>query len=168
MKYHNITKDDMNNGDGLRVVLWVSGCDHQCKGCQNPMTWNANDGIEFGLSDLDEIFRELNKDHVDGITLSGGDPMFCTNKSTVYAICKNIKTNFKDKTIWIYTGYMWEDILNDNLMMEIMQYVDVLVDGEFVEELKDANYPWAGSTNQRVIDVQKSLSKGEVVLHVCN
>jgi len=165
MKYHNITKDDMNNGDGLRVVLWVSGCEHHCKGCQNPITWDGNDGKEFGVRERKEIFRELNKKHITGITFSGGDPLFSTNKGTVYLLCKDIKTKFRNKTIWIYTGYDWEYIIQDKRMMAIMKYVDVLVDGKFVEELKDVNYPWAGSTNQRVIDVQKSLQEGQVILH---
>lgn len=168
MKYHNITKDDMNNGDGLRVVLWVSGCEHHCKGCQNPMTWDEKDGLKFGIRERKEIYRELNKKHINGITFSGGDPLMGVNKGTVYLLCKDIKAKFHNKTIWIYTGYTWEQILEDKRMMVIMQYVDVLVDGKFVEELKDVNYPWAGSTNQRVIDVQKSLKEGKVILHECN
>lgn len=168
MKYHNITKDDMNNGDGLRVVLWVSGCEHHCKGCQNPTTWNENDGLEFGVRERKEIFRELNKKHISGITFSGGDPLFGVNKGTVFLLCKDIKEKFHNKTIWIYTGYEWEHIVQDKRMMAIMKYVDVLVDGKFVEELKDVNYPWAGSTNQRVIDVQKSLKEGTVILHEHN
>lgn len=168
MKYHNITTDDMNNGDGLRVVLWVSGCEHHCKGCQNPVTWNKDEGIEFGIRERKEIYRELNKKHITGITFSGGDPLFSINKGTVFLLCKDIKEKFHRKTIWIYTGYEWEHIIQDKRMMAIMKYVDVLVDGKFVEELKDINYPWAGSTNQRVIDVQRSLKEGQVVLHVCS
>lgn len=168
MKYHNITTDDMNNGDGLRVVLWVSGCEHHCKCCQNPVTWNKDEGIEFGIRERKEIYRELNKKHITGITFSGGDPLFSINKGTVFLLCKDIKEKFHRKTIWIYTGYEWEHIIQDKRMMAIMKYVDVVVDGKFVEELKDINYPWAGSTNQRVIDVQRSLKEGQVVLHVCS
>ena len=165
MNYHNITKDDMNNGDGLRVVLWLAGCEHHCKGCQNPITWDANDGLKFGIRERKEIYRELNKKHITGITFSGGDPLFATNKGTIFLLCKDIKEKFHNKTIWIYTGYTWEQIEQDKRMMAIMKYVDVLVDGKFVEELKDVNYPWAGSTNQRVIDVQQTIEKGEVILH---
>ena len=168
MNYHNITKDDMNNGDGLRVVLWVAGCDHHCKGCQNPVTWNSNDGIEFDIRAKKEIFKELKKKHIAGITFSGGDPLFSTNKGTVFCLCQEIKKKFPTKTIWIYTGYDWETIMNNKYMKAVMKYVDVLVDGEFIEELKDVNYPWAGSTNQRVIDVQKSLKEGKVILHESN
>ena len=165
MNYHNITKDDMNNGDGLRVVLWLAGCEHHCKGCQNPITWDANDGLKFGIRERKEIYRELNKKHITGITFSGGYPLFSTNKGTVFLLCKDIKEKLHNKTIWIYTGYTWEQIKQDKRMMAIMKYVDVLVDGKFVEELKDVNYPWAGSTNQRVIDVQQTIEKGEVILH---
>lgn len=168
MNYHNITKDDMNNGDGLRVVVWVAGCEHHCKGCQNPITWDIKDGVKFSADERKEIFRELNKKHVSGITFSGGDPLFSSNKGTVFLLCKEIKSKFKSKTIWIYTGYTWEHISKDRNMLAIMKYVDVLVDGRFMEEFKDMQYKWAGSTNQRVIDVQKSLKKGEVVLHECN
>lgn len=168
MKYHDITHDDLKNGDGLRVVLWVSGCDHHCKGCQNPVTWNENDGLEFDIRERKEIYRELKKKHIAGITFSGGDPLFSTNKGAVYLLCKDIKARFHDKTIWIYTGYEWERIVQDKRMLAIMKYTDVLVDGKFEEDLKDVNYPWAGSTNQRVIDVQKSLQQGEVILHESN
>lgn len=168
MKYHNITKDDMNNGDGLRVVLWVAGCDHHCKGCQNPVTWNPEDGLEFGIRARKEIYKELSKKHISGITFSGGDPLFGTNKGTVFCLCKDIKEKFKKKTIWLYTGYTWEEILENKLMMQVIKYVDVLVDGKFREDLMDVNFPWAGSTNQRVIDVQKSLKEGKVILHECN
>lgn len=165
MNYHNITHDDMNNGDGLRVVLWVSGCGHHCKNCQNPITWNPKNGIKFDDQARREIFEELKKPYVAGITLSGGDPLFFMNRQTIYDLCDDIKTAYPDKTIWLYTGYTWEAIMHDATMKKIMHYVDVLVDGRFVEELKDINYPWAGSTNQRVIDVQESLAKWEVILH---
>lgn len=99
MNYHNITKDDMNNGDGLRVVLWVAGCSHHCKGCQNPVTWNPDDGIEFDIRAKKEIFKELKKKHIAGITFSGGDPLFSTNKGTVFCLCQEIKKKFPTKTI---------------------------------------------------------------------
>lgn len=164
MNYHNITKDDMNNGDGLRVVLWVAGCSHHCNGCQNPVTWNPDDGIEFDIRAKKEIFKELNKKHIAGITFSGGDPLFSTNNETIFCLCQEIKKKFPTKTIWIYTGYDWEDIKNKPLM----KYIDVLVDGKFIEELKDVNFHWAGSTNQRVIDVQESLKEKKVILHENN
>lgn len=161
MKYHNITKDDMLNGDGLRVVLWVAGCSHHCPECQNPVTWDPEGGAPFTDAEKQEIFDELGKDYVSGITFSGGDPLHHANTADVTALAREIREKYPDKTIWVYTGYQWEDICR----MEIMKYTDVLVDGEFVAALKDVNLPWKGSSNQRVIDVQASLKRGTVVLH---
>lgn len=135
MNYHNITKDDMNNGDGLRVVLWVAGCSHYCKGCQNPVTWNPDDGIEFDIRAKKEIFKELKKKHIAGITFSGGDPLFSTNKGTVFCLCQEIKKKFPTKTIWIYTGYDWETIMNNKYMKAVMKYVDVLGGLPYMQEL---------------------------------
>ena len=161
MRYHNITKDDMLNGDGLRVVLWVSGCDHCCKECQNPITWDPNGGLEFDDAAKQEIFDELEKDYVHGITFSGGDPLHIANVYDVTALAKEIRKKYPNKTIWLYTGSTWEDIKE----MKLMQYLDVLVDGEFVVAKKDVNLHWVGSSNQRVIDVQNSLQSGTVVFH---
>lgn len=167
MKYHNITYDDMLNGDGLRVVLWVSGCEHHCKGCQNPVTWNPEDGLEFDLFTLYELFAELSKEHVSGITFSGGDPLHPNNRTAIYNVISIIKENFPNKTIWVYTGYTWEEILKLDLTY-IIEYADVLVDGKYCSALNDKNAHWVGSTNQRVIDIKKSLMEGEVVSHERN
>ena len=161
MRYHNITKDDMLNGDGLRVVLWVAGCNHHCHNCQNPITWNPDGGLEFDESAKNELFAELEKDYVSGITFSGGDPLHPANRDTINFLAKNIKKWFPNKTIWLYTGYLYEQVKD----FPVMQYIDVLVDGEFIEWLADINYPWAGSKNQRIIDVRKTREKGEVVLY---
>lgn len=165
MNYHNITHDDMNNGDGLRVVLWVAGCSHHCKDCHNPVTWNPSDGIPFGLQDKEELYRELEKEYIAGITFSGGDPLHPDNRDAVDNLMQAVKRDFPDKTIWVYTGYTWEEVTQSQKMAAMMQSVDVLVDGRFVAELKDVTYPWAGSTNQRVIDVQRTLTEGRVILH---
>ena len=173
MNYHNILHDDMRNGDGLRVVLFVSGCEHYCTNCQNPQTWDKDSGIEFDLAAKEEIFEQLNKDYISGITFSGGDPLYKENLRETYSLILEIKDKFPTKTIWIYTGYTWEDIINeidtwhqDELILsQIIKNIDVLVDGEYKEELADINYPWAGSTNQRVIDIQKSLQENKIVLH---
>lgn len=161
MNYHNITTDDMKNGDGLRVVLWVSGCEHHCSGCQNPFTWDPEDGVPFDDNAKNEIFTELKKDYISGITFSGGDPLHPDNFTSVVSLAEEIKNKYPDKTIWLYTGSVWEDYKNHSFLKDI----DVLVDGEFIPELADRNYPWAGSTNQRVINVQESLKKGCVILH---
>lgn len=151
----------MLNGDGLRVVLWVAGCNHCCKECHNPITWDPNGGLEFDAAAKKEIFDELSKSYVSGITFSGGDPLHLNNSYDVTELAKEIKKQFPEKTIWLYTGATWEDICN----MELIEYVDVLVDGEFECDKKDANLHWKGSSNQRVIDVKETLKTGNVVLH---
>lgn len=161
MHYHNITKDDMLNGDGLRVVLWVAGCDHHCKECHNPITWDPDGGLPFDEAAKQEIFEELGKPYISGITFSGGDPLYPANVAEVTELAKIIREQFPDKTIWLYTGGLWEDICGT----EIIRYIDVLVDGEFEVEHKELNLQWKGSANQRVIDVPETLEKGEIQLH---
>lgn len=161
MRYHNITKDDMLNGDGLRVVLWVAGCSHGCKGCQNPITWDPNGGIPFGEEDKEEIFEQLDKSYIEGITFSGGDPLHDSNIKDVTALAREIRAKYPQKTIWLYTGYLWEEIKN----LPIVKCLDVLVDGKFDLATRDVNLKWKGSPNQRVIDVKKTLKLGQVVLY---
>lgn len=160
MRYHNITKDDMLNGDGLRVVLWVAGCEHRCPDCQNPVTWDINGGLEFDESAVQEVFDELSKSYVSGVTLSGGDPMHKKNRADIGNFVERTAREFPDKTIWIYTGYEWQDVKD----LPFMKCVDVLVDGPFIESQKDNRIPWRGSANQKVIDVKKSLEIGKTVL----
>ena len=165
MNYHNITHADMLNGDGLRVVLWVAGCNHYCKNCQNPITWDINGGIPFNKNAIKEIVEELSKDYCSGITFSGGDPLHPYNRKEILNIIENvIKPYFPNKTIWIYTGYKWEELLNDMVCNKIIKLIDVLVDGEYIQELNSPDKHWVGSSNQRVIDVQKTLLKGDIVL----
>lgn len=161
MRYHNITKEDMLNGDGLRVVLWLAGCSHHCKNCQNPVTWDPEDGLVFDTAAREEIFFELEKDYISGITFSGGDPLYPDSREELTRLIRVIREKYPKKTIWLYTGFLWEDICR----LELIPFLDVLVDGRFVEELKDNNLPWKGSSNQRVIDVQMTLSLGKVVLY---
>lgn len=161
MRYHNITKDDMLNGDGLRVVLWVAGCAHGCPGCHNPITWDPEGGLPFDEEAKQEIFDELDKDYVSGITFSGGDPLHEANVRQVTALAKEIREKYPNKTIWLYTGSRWKEVKD----LEIAKYLDVLVDGEFQEEKKDNTLHWKGSANQMVIDVPKTLQIGEIVLH---
>lgn len=150
----------MLNGDGLRVVLWVAGCEHKCKGCHNPQTWDINGGIEFDDAAKQEIFDELSKSYVSGITFSGGDPLHTLNRSTVCELILEIKDKFPDKTIWLYTGYSWDDICS----LPFIRYVDVLVDGKYKEVLRNTQLCWRGSSNQEVIDVKKTLRSGEHML----
>lgn len=146
MNYHNIAHEDMLNGEGLRVVLWVSGCNHNCKGCHNPETHDINSGIPFDEKAKEELFEYLNKEYIDGITFSGGDPLHPNNRETVTQLAKIVKNKFK-KTVWLYTGYKYEEIKD----LIIMKYIDVLIDDEFKIELKDEKLNWRGSSNQRII-----------------
>ena len=143
----------MLNGDGLRVVLWVSGCNHHCKDCHNPITWNPESGLLFDESAKQEIFEQLDKDYISGITFSGGDPLHPANLTEIHDLIKEIREKYSNKTIWLYTGERWESAM----YYPLMQYVDVLVDGEFKTEYKDEKLLWKGSWNQFVIDVQKTL-----------
>lgn len=160
MNYHNITHDDMLNGEGLRVVLWVAGCENNCKGCQNPETHDPNGGIPFDVEAAVEIVDAMEQSHCAGLTISGGDPLYPGNIAEVTTLCKDFKNCYPNKTIWLYTGYTWEQVKD----YEVMQYIDVLCEGRFVQELADVNCKWVGSTNQRVINVPESLKLGKVVL----
>ena len=161
MRYHNITKDDMLNGDGLRVVLWVSGCTHKCPGCHNPVTWDIEGGLPFDQEAKQELFDELDKDYVSGITFSGGDPLHPQNREEVGELIEEIKRRYPQKTIWLYTGFSWEEIEG----LPFIRYIDVLVDGRFEQNAADSQLHWKGSMNQRVIDVQDTIKSGKVTLH---
>ena len=152
MNYHGIETDSMLNGDGLRVVLWVSGCNHHCFNCQNPQTWDENSGIPFDENAEKELFEALDKSYISGITFSGGDPLYPNNRSKVTRLAKRIKTELPNKTIWLYTGYLYKEVKD----LEIMQYIDILVDGEFIQELADPKLHWRGSSNQKVIDIKNN------------
>lgn len=180
INYHNITHDNMNNGDGLRVVLWLSGCSHHCYNCQNPQTWNPNSGILFDKSAKQEIFNELSKDYISGITFSGGDPLHENNLNEVLKLVQQIRISYPEKTIWLYTGYKLSEIVKQeqyekvsgisdvwSKRWDIVQLVNVLVDGEYIDEQKDLTLRWRGSKNQRVIDVKQSLAQNKMVLY-CN
>lgn len=159
MNYHNITKDDMLNGDGLRVVLWLAGCTHHCPECQNPQTWDVAGGLLFDEAAEQELFEALDKEHISGITFSGGDPMHPFNRDEVCALAEKIKEKFPNKTVWSYTGYLWEELKDT---VDFSNF-DVLIDGEYKKELNDNTLHWVGSSNQRIIDVQKSLKENKVV-----
>lgn len=198
MNYLKIEHEDVCNGTGLRVVLWLSGCSHHCYNCQNPQTWNPDNGIPFDESAKQEIFNELSKDYISGITFSGGDPLYEYNLDEVLKLVKQIRNSYPDKTIWLYTGYhvfinypeshrqhkvilstrpnastniIYDDELffkkkeEDRKRSEIIFNVDVLVDGEYIDEQKDLSLKWRGSKNQRVIDVKQSLAQNKMVLY---
>jgi anaerobic ribonucleoside-triphosphate reductase activating protein len=150
----------MLNGDGLRTVLWVAGCSHCCPECQNPVTWDPRGGIPFDKDAKEELFAELEKDYISGITYSGGDPLYPSNREKITQLAKEIKEKYPQKTQWLYTGFLWESIKN----LPCIEYLDVLVDGEFEVDKKDVKLKWKGSSNQRVIDVKESQNQGKVIL----
>ena len=164
MNYLKFTKDDMLNGRGVRLTLWVAGCNHECPKCQNPETWDPSAGKLFTALEGDDILRELSKDYISGLTLTGGDPLFPANRITLTHICKVCKEEHPDKNIWCWTGYNYEQVKD----LPIMAYIDVLVDGSFRADLYDPKLKWRGSSNQRVIDVQASRKLGKIVLDVDN
>lgn len=161
MRYHNITKDDMNNGEGLRVVLWLAGCTHACPGCHNPVTWDICGGLHFDRKAKEELWEILGRDYIDGITLSGGDPLHPKNRADVEKLLMEIATDFPQKTVWMYTGYVWEEVKE----LSLLQYVDVLIDGRFEMDKFSPDLPWVGSSNQKIIDVKLSLQQGKIRLH---
>ena len=161
MNYHNIKHNDQLNGDGLRVTLFVSGCSLHCPNCQNPQTWCQYSGIPFDEDAKQEIFEELNKDYISGITFSGGHPLEPYNLEEVTSLCKEIKQKYPRKTIWLYTGWNYEYVKD----FEIMKYIDVLVDGSYIESLRDISLKWRGSSNQRVIDMNKTRETKEITLY---
>ena len=160
MNYSKINKTDIANGTGVRVSLFVSGCRNRCKGCFNPETWNFNYGQEFTFKTFLELSVALDPAYIDGLTILGGEPLEPENLDVVTAICASVRRADPDKTIWVYTGYLYEDLKD----LEIMDYIDVLVDGRFIEEEKDISLKFRGSRNQRIINVPASRRKGTVEL----
>lgn len=160
MNYAKIKKIDIANGPGVRVSLFVSGCRNHCKGCFNPETWDFNYGKPFTMRVIDEILEALAPEHIAGLTVLGGDPMEPENIIGVDALCRAVKEKYPDKTIWIYTGYVYERLKN---VVNVMDYIDVLVDGPFIEGLKDISLRFRGSSNQRIIDIPATRASGEVV-----
>lgn len=158
MNYSKINSLDIANGPGIRVSIFVSGCRNQCPGCFNPETWDFKYGEEFTEKTRIELMNLIGNPHVDGLSILGGDPFEPENIETVIDICKTAKKLYPNKSIWVWTGY---DFIEDGYIShDIMQYIDVLVDGRFEEGLKDLSLKYAGSSNQRVIDVSKSLECG--------
>lgn len=161
MYYNAILHNDVANGDGVRVTIFVSGCSFHCPGCHNPQTHNPNSGKLFTDEQIDDILNSISKPYISGITLSGGHPLEPYNIKECTALCKLIKTKFSNKNIWLYSGFQYEQVKD----YEIFDYVDVLVDGTFNEKLKDRNLKWRGSSNQRVINVPKSKKQNKVILY---
>lgn len=174
MNYANIKFNDIANGEGIRVSLFVSGCTHHCKNCFNPETWDFNYGKSFTQEVQNQIIEELSKSHYNGLTLLGGEPMEPANQKGLLEFVKKVKLTYPNKTIWCYSGYLFDTELlapsraHCPWTRELLSYIDILVDGEFKQELKDITLRFKGSSNQRIIDVQKSLFENKVILSPFN
>ena len=162
MNYIKITKNDIANGPGVRCVLWVAGCNLHCKGCHNPQTWDCNAGQLFDNVAKQTLFEALDKPYIQGITISGGHPLDPHNFEDVLALVKGIKEKFPNKDIWLYTGYLYEELYYREIS-RILLYIDVLVDGPYIEEQRDITLAFRGSRNQRLIDVKETLKQGKII-----
>ena len=168
MNYCNIKRRDIADGIGVRVTLFVSGCTHHCKGCFQPETWDFAYGQPFDGAAKETIFAELGQPFVNGLTLLGGEPFEPDNQRGLLPLLREVKERFPDKTVWAYSGYTWEELTGASRARceatdEMLSLLDVLVDGEFVEELRDITLRFRGSSNQRLLDVPKSLAAGKPV-----
>ncbi len=170
MNYATIKKYDVANGPGVRVSLFVSGCSHHCKGCFNQEAWDYNYGNAFTEQTEEEVMEALKPDYIKGLSLLGGEPLDLKNQEGLLPVVKKAKELYPDKPIWCYTGYLFDKQVvgemakNNQTTNELLKYIDYVVDGQFVEALKNPSLKFRGSANQRIIDVQKSLQSNEVVL----
>ncbi len=169
MNYGRINPNDIANGTGVRVTLFVSGCTHHCKGCFNSETWDFNYGTPFTKETEDKILELLKPDYIEGLTLLGGEPMEPQNQKHLLPLLKRVKEEFPQKNIWCYSGYLFDTEIKKGrahcqVTDEILKLIDVLVDGRFIEEKKNIMLKFRGSENQRIIDVQKSLKQNSVIL----
>lgn len=166
MRYNKIREMDISDGEGIRVSLFVQGCEFHCKGCFNPETWNFESGKEFTTETLDVLLKLCDKKYIKGLSILGGEPMHPKNREIVVDIMRAFKFKFPNKDIWMWTGYTLENLLaeNNDDVKSMLIYLDYLIDGQFVEEKKNLNLKWAGSENQRWIDIQESMKQGHIVL----
>lgn len=170
MNYAEIKNVDIANGPGVRISLFVSGCPHHCKGCFNEITWDFNYGKPYIQDTINYILELLKPDYIRGITFLGGEPMAPANQYEVLNTMRQIKEHFPSKDIWLYTGYLFDNDIMEKMLntlpytKELVSYIDVLVDGPFIEDKKNLNLQFRGSENQRIIDVKKTLDTGNIIL----
>ena len=169
MYYGEIKKCDIANGEGVRVSLFVSGCTHHCPGCFNQDTWDFCYGKEYTDETEQEILDALSPDYINGLSLLGGEPFEPQNQKVLVQLLRKVREQYPQKTVWCYSGYLFDrELLSESRARceytdEMLSMIDILVDGRFVEKLKDIRLVFRGSSNQRIIDVKKSLESGEIV-----
>lgn len=168
MRYGAIKKRDIANGIGVRVVLFVSGCTHHCKGCFQPETWSFDYGQDYTKATEDEIIEALRPSFIDGLTLLGGEPFEPRNQAELVKLLRRVRSELPEKTVWAFSGYTFEELTGESrarcqVTDEMLSMVDVLVDGEFVEEKRNISLQFRGSENQRLIDVPKTLAGGQII-----
>ena len=172
MNYADIKKIDVANGEGVRVSVFVSGCNHHCKGCFNQCAWDFNYGKEFSEKEEQQIIEYMNHDYISGLSLLGGEPLEPKNQEGLLPLVKKVKEKFPDKNIWCYTGFDFEkDVVgkmakNNETTRELLKYIDVIVDGKFEEDKRDLKLQFRGSSNQKIVDVKKSLQTGQIVKEI--
>ena len=165
IRYAQIRRMDISNGEGIGVSLFTQGCPFHCKNCFNKETWDYDKGKEWTRK-AENIFLNLIKPkYITRISFLGGEPLYYKNLDKIVDLCTKIKNTYPDKKIWLYSGYKFEDIISDISRKNILQYIDILVDGQFIDKLKDLNLKFKGSKNQRVIDVKKSLKDNKIILY---
>ena len=160
MRYNLIRKMDISNGPGVRVSIFMQGCQFHCKNCFNPETWDFNGGKEFTEKTINKVLELSEKDEVKGLSILGGEPMHPVNIEGTTKLAKAFKEKFPEKDIWAWSGFRYEDLKDK----EVLKYIDVLVDGTYKDELHDPTLKWKGSSNQRVVDIKKSLESQELEL----
>ena len=160
MRYNKIRKMDISNGPGVRVSIFMQGCAFNCKNCFNPETHDFNGGLEFNDEVINKVIDLANKDHIAGLSILGGEPMHPKNIDATAKLAKIFKATYPNKTVWVWSGFLFEDLKDK----DALKYIDVLVDGQFKDELRNPMLHWKGSSNQRVIDVQKSLKDNKIIL----
>lgn len=163
MLYSIIKDNDIANGDGITMSLWTQGCPHRCKGCHNPQTWSFDNGKEFTDKELQYILDNIDKNNVNrNLSLLGGEPLCPPNVEGILNLCKKFKEKYPNKIIYLWTGYTVEEF--DDIQKEVLKYIDILIDGRFILELRDLRLKFKGSSNQRVIDVKESLKQNKIVV----
>ena len=160
MRYNLIRKMDISNGPGVRVSIFMQGCHFHCKNCFNSETWDFEGGKEFTDDTVNKVLDLSNKDHIVGLSILGGEPMHPVNIEGTTKLAKAFKEKYPNKDIWVWSGFRYEDLKGK----DVFKYIDVLVDGQYVDELHDPTLKWRGSSNQRVIDIKETLKNNDIVL----